>query len=93
MALQGIMDRVLFADLSSGAMDVQELDHQIYEDYLGGYGLGAYVLYTRQRGGVDALGPHNTLGFLTGPLTGAICGTRGLTLPCASSATAARGLR
>jgi len=68
----------LSADLSSGTLDYQKLDQQIYEDYIGGYGIGAYVLYTRQRGGVDPLGPGNTLGFVTGPLTGtdAITGNR-----------------
>jgi aldehyde:ferredoxin oxidoreductase len=72
------MDRVLFADLSSGDLQVEHLGPRIYEDYIGGYGVGAYVLYTRQRGGVDALGPENTLGFVTGPLTGtdAITGNR-----------------
>ena len=66
MALQGIMDRVLFADLSSGELAPQKLDQQLYADYLGGYGLGAYILYTRQPARVDALGPDNILGFLTG---------------------------
>ncbi|NOZ23488.1 MAG: aldehyde ferredoxin oxidoreductase family protein, partial [Planctomycetes bacterium] len=42
------------------------------------YGLGAYYIYTRQKGKVDPLGPKNMLGFLTGPLTGttAITGNR-----------------
>lgn len=78
MALSGIMDRVLFADLSSGELDVERLDQRLYEDYLGGYGLGAYVVYTHQRARVDALGPENTLGFVAGVLTGtdAITGNR-----------------
>jgi aldehyde:ferredoxin oxidoreductase len=33
-------------------------------------GLGAKVLFSRQRAGVDPLGPENILGFVTGPLTG-----------------------
>jgi aldehyde:ferredoxin oxidoreductase len=42
------------------------------------YGIGARILYSNQKGGVDPLGPDNTLGFITGPLTGtqAISGTR-----------------
>ena len=39
-------------------------------DYIGGYGLGAYYLYKRQKPGVDPLGPENHLGFFTGVLTG-----------------------
>ena len=38
--------------------------------YLGGYGLGSKFLFDRMRAGVDPLGPENTLGFLSGMLTG-----------------------
>jgi len=53
-------------------------DDELYLKYLGGYGLGAYFLYTRTKPGVDPLGPDNLLGFLAGPLSGtpAICGSR-----------------
>ena len=46
------------------------MNEKIYRDYLGGYGLGVKILYDRQKAGVDALGPENTLGFVTGLLTG-----------------------
>jgi aldehyde:ferredoxin oxidoreductase len=39
-------------------------------NFIGGYGLGARILFENQRGGVDPLGPENILGFTTGPLTG-----------------------
>lgn len=66
----GYTGRVLFVDLTTGKVEEEGLDEKLYRDYIGGYGMGARILYTRQKGGVDALGPENTLGFLTGLLTG-----------------------
>jgi len=64
------MGKILFVDLSRGQISEETPDEKLYRDFLGGYGLGARIIYSRQRAGVDALGPENTLGFLTGPLTG-----------------------
>jgi aldehyde:ferredoxin oxidoreductase len=40
------------------------------KQYIGGYGIGAKILFQRMKPGSDALGPDNILGFTTGPLTG-----------------------
>ena len=64
------MGKMLFVDLSSGAVTEEELDEKTARTYIGGYGLGARILYSRQKAGVDPLGPDNTLGFITGPYTG-----------------------
>src|SRR4030042_907618 len=55
-----------------------ELDEKLGRQFIGGYGIGARVIFSEQDAGVDPLGPDNTLAFLTGPLTGtqAISGTR-----------------
>jgi len=66
----GYMGKILFVDLTTGETKDEELEEKICRDFIGGYGLGARILYSRQRGGVDPLGPENTLGFVTGPLTG-----------------------
>ena len=66
----GAMGKVLFVDLSQGKIEVETPDEALYRDYLGGYGLGARILFMRQKAGVDPLGPENTLGFVTGMLTG-----------------------
>lgn len=75
---KGYMGRVLNVDLSSGGIREEELDERVLRDFVGGYGLGAKVLYDRLPPQVDPLGPENILGFLTGPLTGtpAITGNR-----------------
>jgi len=64
------MGKVLFVDLSKGELKDEALDEQLCRDFIGGYGIGARIIYSRQKGGVDALGPENILGFMTGPLTG-----------------------
>jgi aldehyde:ferredoxin oxidoreductase len=68
--LGGYMGSVLFVDLSTGEIKEEQIDEKLYREFLGGFGLGARILYSRQPGGVDPLGPENHLGFVTGPVTG-----------------------
>ena len=72
------MGKILFVNLSTGEIKEEKPDESLYRDFIGGAGLGARILYSRQKGGVDPLGPENTLGLITGPLTGspAPVGTR-----------------
>ena len=74
----GYMGKVLFVNLSTGELEDETLDEKICRGFIGGYGLGARILYSRQKAGVDPLGSENILGFITGPLTGtpAPTGTR-----------------
>jgi len=67
---KGCMGRILHVDLSSGKIKEEVPDKQLYHDFLGGYGVGARILFSRQKPGADPLGPDNTLGFVTGLLTG-----------------------
>ncbi len=66
----GYMNKLLFVNLSTGEIRAETPDESLYRDFIGGYGIGARILYNNQKGGVDALGPENTLGLVTGPLTG-----------------------
>jgi len=66
----GYMGKILFVDLSKGELKDEALDEKLCRDFIGGYGIGARIIYSRQKGGVDPLGPENFLGFVTGPLTG-----------------------
>ncbi|MBA7475472.1 putative oxidoreductase YdhV [subsurface metagenome] len=72
------MGKILFVDLSKGELKDEALDEKLCRDFIGGYGIGARIIYSRQKGGVNPLGPENTFGILTGPLTGspALSGTR-----------------
>ena len=68
----GYMRKLLFVDLSTGEIREEPLDKNICRNFVGGYGIGSRMLYSLQKGGVDPLGPDNTLGILTGPFTGTI---------------------
>ena len=74
----GYMGKLLFVDLSKGELKDEALDEKLCRDFIGGYGIGARIIYSRQKAGVDPLGPGNILGFMTGPLTAtrATCGAR-----------------
>lgn len=64
------MGKNLLVDLSNGKLSEIPLEEKLCRDFIGGYGIGARYLYSHQKGRVDALGPENIIGFLTGPLTG-----------------------
>jgi aldehyde:ferredoxin oxidoreductase len=66
----GYMGKILFVDLSTGEIKEEPTDEKMAKEYLGCYGIGARILYSRMKAGVDPLGPENMLGFVTGPLTG-----------------------
>jgi len=66
----GYVGKLLFVNLSTGEVKEEIPDESLYRDFIGGYGVGARILYSWQRGGVDTLGLDNTLGLVTGPLTG-----------------------
>jgi len=67
---RGYMGKMLWVDLSRKVVEEEALDEDLCRLYLGGYGIGAKVLFDRQAAGVDPLGPQNILGFLTGPFDG-----------------------
>jgi aldehyde:ferredoxin oxidoreductase len=66
----GYAGKLLFVDLSAHTVREQELTEEMAKRFIGGYGIGARVLYDMMAPGVDPLGPDNVLGFVTGPLTG-----------------------
>lgn len=67
---KGYMGKILFVDLTSGTFTEETVPESVYEQYLSGAGLGAYMLYHRMPDGTDPLGPGNILGFTSGLLTG-----------------------
>ena len=68
--LNGYVGKMLFVDLTQGTIQEQALDEEMAKGFIGGYGIGARVLYNMMKPGIDPLGPDNILGFITGPLTG-----------------------
>lgn len=68
--MKGYTGKILFVNLSTGQMDEQTIPDEVYENFLSGAGLGAYMLYKHIPPGADPLGPENVLGFVSGLLTG-----------------------
>ena len=74
----GYLGKILWFDLTKGECKGEPLDEAMARKYIGGYGIGVRVLFSRMKAGADPLGPDNILGFTTGPFTGtqAVSGTR-----------------
>ncbi|MDO9536013.1 MAG: aldehyde ferredoxin oxidoreductase family protein [Bacillota bacterium] len=64
------MNRLLVVDLTKRNFNVEIIPDDILYNYLGGRGLGAYLLYTTLQKGVDPLSPDNVLIFSSGPAQG-----------------------
>lgn len=68
--MKGYAGQLLFVDLTTGAITKEALPEEWTRKYVGGYGIGAKVLYDRMPAGADPLGPDNIFGIVTGPTTG-----------------------
>ncbi len=68
--LYGYMGKMLWVDLSTKELQEETLDETMARNFLGGYGLGAKILFDRQKVGVDPLGPQAITGIVTGLVTG-----------------------
>jgi aldehyde:ferredoxin oxidoreductase len=66
----GYIGRFLHVDLSVGLFREEKPPESLLREFIGGYGIGARLLYDLMPPGADPLGPDNILGFVTGPLTG-----------------------
>src|SRR5579884_2729701 len=70
MTLYGYAGKILEVDLAARTHTVRDLDPDLANRFIGGTGLGAYLLYQEGTYAVDPLGPDNTLIFGTGPFAG-----------------------
>ncbi len=62
--------RSLTIDLTTGSKVVGTINISVIQKYLGGSGLGAYLLCPELSPDLDPLGPEAPLAFVAGPLTG-----------------------
>lgn len=69
-ALFGVRGRVLFVDLSEQRHWVETLEPSVYRQFLGGYGLGAWLMWKHFPAGTDALAPQACFAICSGLLTG-----------------------
>ena len=61
---------ILKIDLSNNSYKVEEIPGEIIRKYLGGRGLGSYLLYKLVPAKADPLGEENHLIFTAGPISG-----------------------
>jgi len=68
--IAGYAGKIGWIDLTDGTIRVDDLEESVARKYLGGKGLGAYLLYSHLKPDIEAYDPDNILIFITGPLTG-----------------------
>ncbi|MSP63087.1 MAG: hypothetical protein EXR72_22665 [Myxococcales bacterium] len=67
----GTHGRILIVDLTAGSSTVEAVDESVYRQFLGGYGLGAWLMWKHFPAGTDALAPEACFAIVSGLLTGA----------------------
>lgn len=68
--MKGYQGKLLNVDLGRRRVETEELDPKLVEQYLGGAGVAAHLLYDGTGPDTDPLGPDNLLIAFTGPFTG-----------------------
>ncbi len=64
------MGKVLRANLTKGDITEEALEEHVARKFVGGRGLGAYILFNELKPNIDPLGPANKLVVATGVMTG-----------------------
>ncbi len=67
--MEGFFNKILKINLKTKTFNEESISDSVYETYLGGKGLGTYLLMRENPPGVDPLSPDNRLIFCTGPIT------------------------
>ncbi len=68
--LYGAHGRALVVDLSTGEHQVETIPGDVYRQYLGGYGLGAWLMWKHFPAGAEATAPEACFALVSGLLTG-----------------------
>ena len=81
----GYTGKILEVDLTSANLSEAELDPSLANEYMGGKGFGAKILYDQLPPGCKPLSADNILVFATGPLTGTLAPSSGRFEVCTKS--------
>jgi len=66
----GYNGKILRVNLTKGKVTDEPLEEETARKFIGGRGLGAYILFNELKPGIDPLGPENKLVIATGVVTG-----------------------
>lgn len=66
----GYMGKILRVNLTKGKITEDPLEERVARKFIGGRGLGAYILFNELKPNIDPLGPANKLVVATGVMTG-----------------------
>lgn len=66
----GTHGKILIVDLTTGEHREETLDESVYRQFLGGYGLGAYLMWKHFPAGADPSSPEACFAIVSGLLTG-----------------------
>ncbi|MGV8145327.1 MAG: aldehyde ferredoxin oxidoreductase family protein [Alkaliphilus sp.] len=67
--MYGFHNKLLRIDLTKKSYKVEKIGDEVFRKFLGGKGLGSYLLLKENPKGVDPLSPENKLFFVTGSLS------------------------
>lgn len=83
-----MLGQMLFVNLTDGRIERRPVDRGLLQDYLGGRGINARLLWDLTQKGLDPLSPAAPLLFGTGTLAGTFAPNSGrMTITCKSPAT------
>ncbi len=68
--MKGVFGKILNVDLEKRTVSEEAVPERVYREYIGGKGLGAYLLVEKNPVGVDPLSPENKFILVTGPACG-----------------------
>ncbi len=67
--MKGFFHKALIIDLANKKYHVEPIPDEVFENYLGGKGLGVYLLLKRCRPGTDPFSPENPFVIALGPIS------------------------
>ncbi|MFC2107308.1 aldehyde ferredoxin oxidoreductase N-terminal domain-containing protein, partial [Bacteroidota bacterium] len=75
--MKGVYNKILSINLTNRSCEVLDIKDEVYENYLGGRGLGVKLYTDSVAPDTDPYSPDNKLVFTTGPVTGTAVSTSG----------------
>jgi aldehyde:ferredoxin oxidoreductase len=68
--MKSVWNKILKVDLTARTCKTEKMPDEVYENFLGGAGMNAYILWRECPRGTTAFNPENRLTFAPGPMQG-----------------------